>query len=96
MSKTDAPGIIFTFALGVGIGAVAALLFAPKAGEELRGDIADSVNDGIKHLRSTGEDLQQRAQDFVDSAKEQVQDAFQAGEDAYHKTSKQVAKRAHA
>ncbi len=96
MSKSDAPAMIFTFALGVGVGAVAALLFAPKAGEDLRADIADSISDGVKHIERTGEDLQQRAQAFLDEAKGQVQDAFEAGETAFQKASKPATKRAQA
>ena len=33
--------------IGGGIGAVIALLFAPKSGHELRGDIADATRKGI-------------------------------------------------
>jgi len=95
MSKSDAPAMIFTFALGVGVGAVAALLFAPKAGEELRADIADSISDGVKHIEGTGEDLEQRAQAFLNDAKGQVQNAIEAGETAFQKASKQATKRAH-
>ena len=54
MTKADAPGIILTFILGVGVGAIAALLLAPKAGEELRSDIAEGVSDGINQVRGTG------------------------------------------
>ena len=35
------------FLVGAGIGAVMALLFAPKSGEELRSDIADATRKGI-------------------------------------------------
>ena len=35
------------FLVGAGIGAVLALLFAPKSGEELRSDIADATRKGI-------------------------------------------------
>ncbi len=35
------------FLVGAGIGAVLALLFAPKSGEELRNDIADATRKGI-------------------------------------------------
>jgi len=51
MSRGNASGTIFTFILGVSIGAVTALLLAPKAGEELRGDIATGVSAGVSHVR---------------------------------------------
>lgn len=69
--------------LGVGAGSVATLLIASKAGEELRGDIAECVSDGVKQIRDTGKDLRQRAQKVVGSAKGHVQDAIEAGDKAY-------------
>src|SRR5205823_4676848 len=47
------------FLVGAGIGAVLALLFAPKSGEELRNDIADATRKGID--RSKDAATQQRA-----------------------------------
>lgn len=92
MTKSDIPGTIFTFALGVGVGAAVALLFAPKSGEELREQIGDTVNDGVKQIQATGADLKERAQDFVEMAKDQVQDAFEAGEAAFQKASRGTSK----
>jgi gas vesicle protein len=83
MSRADAPGTIFTFILGVGVGAVAALLLAPKAGKELRADIAAGVSDGVNQIRDTGIDLKRRARKVVALAQDRVQDAMEAGQDAY-------------
>jgi gas vesicle protein len=79
---------ILTFVLGVGVGAVAALLLAPKAGEELRGDIAAGVSDGVNQVRGTGEDLKRSAQKIVTLAQDQVQDAVEAGQEAYNQAKK--------
>jgi gas vesicle protein len=84
MTRDNWPGTSLTFVLGVSVGAVAALLFAPKAGEELRGDIAEGVSDGVNQVRSTGKDLKKRVQKLVDLAKDHVQDAIEAGDDAYN------------
>jgi gas vesicle protein len=88
MNRKQLPGTILTFAVGAGIGAAVALLFAPKSGEELRGDIADGVNDGVNQVRSTGKDLKRRAQRVVDMAKDQVQDAIEAGDNAYNQAKR--------
>ena len=80
MPRTDAPGTILTFILGVGVGAVAALLLAPKPGEELRNDLAEGVSSGVKHVRRTGKDLRKRARKMVDLPKNQVQAAIDLGE----------------
>lgn len=88
MTRDDATGTVFAFILGVGVGAVAALLSAPKSGERLRGEIADGVNDGLDVLRSTGKDLKRRGQKLVELAKDQVQEAIEAGEQAYSQARK--------
>jgi gas vesicle protein len=88
MTKSDIPGTAFTFALGIGVGAAIALLFAPKSGEEFRGQITDTVNDGVKQVQAAGAELRERAQDFVETATGQVQDAFEAGEAAFQKASR--------
>jgi gas vesicle protein len=88
MNRKQIPGTILTFAVGAGIGAAVALLFAPKSGEELRGDIADGVNDSVNQVRSTSRDLKRRAQRVVDMAKDQVQDAIEAGDSAYNQAKR--------
>src|ERR1039457_5300090 len=79
---------ILTFVLGAGVGAVIALLLAPKAGEELRDDIADGVSDGVNRVRSTGKDLKRRTQKIVALAQDHVQDAVEAGQEAYSQAKK--------
>jgi gas vesicle protein len=88
MRRENIPGTILIFALGAGLGAVAALLLAPKSGEELRGDIADGVNDGVSQVRNTGRELKKRAQRAVDAARDQVQDAIDAGDNAYNQAKR--------
>jgi gas vesicle protein len=88
MSRGNASGTIFTFILGLGIGAVTALLLAPKAGEELRADIAAGVSDGVNQVRSTAKDLNRRAQKIVALAQDHVQDAMEAGQEAYSQAKK--------
>jgi len=88
MSRGNASGTIFTFILGLGIGAVTALLLAPKAGEELRADIAEGVSEGVNQVRSTAKDLNRRAQKIVALAQDHVQDAMEAGQEAYSQAKK--------
>ena len=49
------------FVLGATVGAVVALLFAPKSGRELREDIADATRKGVDRARETGSQLGTRA-----------------------------------
>jgi gas vesicle protein len=93
MKKNAMPGTILPFAVGLGVGAAVALLFAPKAGEELRNDISEGVNDGVNQIRSTGKELKRKVQRLADTAQDQVdrvQDAIDAGENAYSQAAKKA------
>jgi gas vesicle protein len=87
MAKFDGSTSVVTFLLGLGVGALTALLFAPKAGDELRGDIADGVNDRVNQARntvnSTVKKISKHAQSVVDDANDRIQDAVEAGQNAY-------------
>ena len=53
--------------IGGGIGAVLALLFAPKSGHELRGDIADATRKGIDRSREAAQQLGDRAGEYYEA-----------------------------
>ncbi|MGH9742752.1 MAG: YtxH domain-containing protein [Candidatus Acidiferrum sp.] len=88
MNTKRIPGAVALFSIGAGIGAAVALLFAPKSGQELRGNIADGVNDGVRQVRSTSKDVKRRAEKFADQARDQVQNAMEAGESAYNEAKR--------
>ncbi|MDI1242449.1 MAG: YtxH domain-containing protein [bacterium] len=58
--------------IGGGIGAVVALLFAPKSGHELRGDIADATRKGIEKSKETASHLQERAGEYYEVGREKA------------------------
>ena len=58
--------------IGGGIGAVLALLFAPKSGQELRGDIADATRKGIEKSKETASHLQERAGEYYEVGRERA------------------------
>ena len=88
MTRDNFPAAIGTFLLGLGVGVGAALLLAPKSGAKLRGDIADGADDLLQEARRTGQRVQKRAQKMVELAKDRVNDAIDAGEDAYREANK--------
>src|SRR5262245_65446534 len=53
--------------IGGGIGAILALLFAPKSGHELRGDIADATRKGIDRSREAAQQLGDRASEYYEA-----------------------------
>lgn len=55
--------------IGGGIGAILALLFAPKSGHELRGDIADATRKGIDRSRDAAQQLGDRAGEYYEATR---------------------------
>ena len=52
-----------------GLGAILALLFAPKTGSELRGDIADAARRGIDRSREAAQQLGDRAGEYYEASR---------------------------
>ena len=65
--------------IGGGIGAVIALLFAPKSGVELRGDIADATRKGIEKGKETASQLQERAGEYYEVGRERAAELYETG-----------------
>lgn len=56
------------FLVGGTVGALVALLFAPKSGRELRGDIADATRKSVDRTRETASQIGTRAGEYYDAA----------------------------
>ncbi len=67
--------------IGGGIGAVVALLFAPKSGHELRGDIADVTRKGIEKSKETAGQLQERAGEYYEVGRERASELYQTAQE---------------
>jgi gas vesicle protein len=65
------------FLVGAGIGAVLALLFAPKSGEELRNDIADATRKGIDKSREAAQQLGTKATEYYDATKQKAGEYYE-------------------
>ena len=70
--ESDAGVRLTYFVIGATVGAVVALLFAPKSGRELREDLADATRKGVD-----------RAREAVERRGERVSAAIEAGRQAY-------------
>lgn len=62
--------------IGGGIGAVLALLFAPKSGHELRGDIADATRKGVDKSREAAQQLGDRAGQYYETTRERATELY--------------------
>jgi gas vesicle protein len=67
--------------IGGGIGAILALLFAPKSGHELRGDIADATRKGIDRSRETAQQLGDRAGEYYEATRTRASELYTQASD---------------
>jgi gas vesicle protein len=83
------------FLVGAGIGAVLALLFAPKSGEELRNDIADATRKGIDKSREAAQQLGTKAGEYYETGKQKAGEYYDAAretaEEYYEATRERAA-----
>jgi hypothetical protein len=80
MSRNDSTAFI-TFIVGIGVGAAAVILLGSKRIDQLRYDIGEILNDGLKELG-------RQAQKTVNTARQKVQEAIDIGADAYNEAQK--------
>lgn len=66
------------FILGGTMGALIALLFAPKSGYELRGDIADVTRRGVDRSRETATQLGTKANEYYGATKERASGLYES------------------
>ncbi|MGO8818176.1 MAG: YtxH domain-containing protein [Terriglobia bacterium] len=78
------------FLAGLGIGAVIALLFAPRSGKETRDMIMQKAEDGADFVKTKGDEIRKQAEDAVEKGKDLVNKqkdllsaALEAGKQAY-------------
>jgi gas vesicle protein len=66
--------IALFLSLGLGIGAVLALLFAPRSGEEIRKDLASTLEDGLDSGVETSKKALSRVEKDLKDLREWVED----------------------
>ena len=83
------------FLVGLGVGALVGILFAPQAGEETREILSKKADESkdyaqrkARELRERAEDLVERGKEVVTQTKEQIAAAVDAGRETYKEKSK--------
>jgi gas vesicle protein len=78
------------FLVGLGIGALIGILFAPKSGEDTREYLTSKADEGrdyaqrkARELRERAEDLLERSKEIMSRQKDSLTAAVDAGKDAY-------------
>jgi len=77
--------------IGGGIGAALALLFAPKAGSELRGNIADVTRKGYDATLEKANDLKAQSAEVVQTVKEKANAVYDLASSKFAKGSEVAA-----
>jgi gas vesicle protein len=83
------------FLVGLGIGALVGILFAPKSGEETREYLSSKAEEGrdyaqkkARELRERAEDLIERSKEIMARQKEGLSAAVESGKEAYKREAK--------
>jgi gas vesicle protein len=83
MMRKSWPEITSAFAIGVGVGAVVGMLWAPQSGEKTRALLREKAQDGIDDAVAHGKKVASKAQRATETAREFVSDAVEAGQRSY-------------
>ncbi len=83
------------FLVGLGVGALMGVLFAPKSGEDTREYLAKRADDGrdfaqkkARELRDRADDLIERSKEVASRKRESISAAVEAGRDAFLREAK--------
>jgi len=77
--------------VGLGVGALVAILCAPKSGRETREDIAHGAREGTEYLRTRTKQAVEQVGTLVDKGKAQVSEYMERGRALVGDQSNQVA-----
>jgi gas vesicle protein len=80
------------FLVGLGVGALVGILFAPKSGEEKREFLSQKADEGrdfaqrkAKELRERADDLIERSKDAASRGKDSISAAVEGAREAYRR-----------
>ena len=83
------------FLVGLGVGALMGVLFAPKSGEDTRDYLSKRADDGrdfaqkkARELRDRADDLLERSKEVASRKRDSLSAAVEAGRDAFLRESK--------
>lgn len=93
MSDRDGNSLIW-FLAGLGLGALAGVLYAPRSGSETREALRARAEEGREYVKGRAREAREQASQWADrgrevvnSQKEQFRAAYEAGRQAYHEAT---------
>ncbi len=84
MERQETTGIGW-FIAGLGLGALLGVLFAPKAGKELREGLVGGARDSKDYMAARGKQARDQINSVVDRSREQVSSYAEKGKEAAEK-----------
>jgi len=94
MAERDGNSFLW-FLAGLGIGAIAGVLYAPRSGDETREALRskaeegrDFVRDRARQAREQASQWADRGRDALNQQKEQFRSAYEAGRQAYQEATR--------
>ncbi len=97
MSDRDGGVSFVWFLAGLGLGALAGVLYAPRSGSETREQLRAKAEEGREYMRQRAREVKEQAsqwadksRDAVSSQKEQFRAAYEAGRQAYHEATSET------
>jgi gas vesicle protein len=93
MSDRDGSGSsIGWFLVGLGVGAVAGILYAPRSGNETREVLRARAEEGRDYVKNRAREAwADKGRDVVSQQKEQFRAAYEAGRQAYKEATTETA-----
>ena len=93
MSDHDGNSFVW-FLAGLGLGALAGVLYAPRSGAETRDQLLARAEEGREYMRHRAREAREQAHQWADRGrevvnqqKEQFRAAYEAGRQAYHEAT---------
>jgi len=93
MSDRDGNSFVW-FLAGLGLGALAGVLYAPRSGSETRDVIRARAEEGREYMKNRAREARDQAsawadrgRDVVNQQKDQFRAAYEAGRQAYHEAT---------
>jgi gas vesicle protein len=92
--KSGGAGTAITFLMiGLGAGALVALLLAPKTGKQMRRELRRKYDDARESLQDWSEDAKERLDDFVDRSSDWAEELRDVARDKAAPIAKAIEKR---
>jgi gas vesicle protein len=97
MAERDGSGFVW-FLAGLGLGGLIGVLYAPRAGSEIRDELKARAEEGREYVRSRAREARDQATGWVDKGrdavtqhKDQFRAAYEAGRQAYQEATSEAA-----